>query len=300
MSPLTRRSFLLATAGAALAGACGGDDGGVTAAGSSTTTGPASGGTGSGGSDSLNLVQFFDRNNVIAGTQRLTFGIGDAEGIPISDVPDTLTARITREGEEVATVTAERRGQGLPRPYFPFMTELGVGTYELAVDLDRVRAPAAFAVVETAPLMPPRPGEKLVPVETPTIDDPRGVTPICTQEEICPLHEVPLSVAMTEERPVALLIATPAFCQTAVCGPVLDVLLSHRDRMGDRVRMVHAEVYVNPDESLTETTEAVQAYRLPFEPVLFLARADGTIAARLDNIFDEVEVGEALDALVSA
>jgi hypothetical protein len=111
---------------------------------------------------------------------------------------------------------------------------------------------------------------------------------------------VTLTAAMGEGKPLALIIATPAFCQTAVCGPVLDVLLSHRDRMGDRVRMVHAEVYVNPEESLNETTEAVKAYKLPFEPVLFLAAADGTIRARLDNIFDEVEVGEGLDALVGA
>ncbi|MGH2683889.1 MAG: hypothetical protein ACRDJP_00290, partial [Actinomycetota bacterium] len=128
----------------------------------------------------------------------------------------------------------------------------------------------------------------------------RGVTPICTQEPICPLHDVTLSAALSEGRPVALLIATPAFCQTAVCGPVLDVLLSHRERVADQVRLVHAEVYVNPEESLNETTEAVKAYRLPFEPVFFVADATGTITARLDYIFDEVEVGEALDAVLAS
>lgn len=291
---LTRRSFLLATAGVAVAAACGGDDEVTAGDGPTTTTTTAAGAAGG-----LNLVQFFDRNAVPAGGQRLPFGIGDAEGIPMDDVPARLAGRITRDGEVVAEVVADRHGKGLPRPYFPFTTELGAGTYELAVDLDGVRAPAAFSVVEPGPSTPPRRGEDMVPVETPTVDDARGVSPICTREPACPLHEVTLSAALQEGRPVALIIATPAFCQTAVCGPVVDVLLAHHGRVGDRVRMVHAEVYVNPDESLQETTEAVKAYRLPFEPVLFLAKADGTIDQRLDYIFDEDEVGEGLDALLA-
>ncbi len=34
-----------------------------------------------------------------------------------------------------------------------------------------------------------------------------------------------------------------------------------------------------------------------YEPVLFLANSDGTIARRLDTIFDETEVAEGLAAL---
>jgi hypothetical protein len=63
--------------------------------------------------------------------------------------------------------------------------------------------------------------------------------------------------------------------------------------------MVHAEVYKNPEKSLDELTEAVDAYQLTYEPVLFLAGADGVIRTRLDNLWDEVEVGAALQALVS-
>ena len=37
--------------------------------------------------------------------------------------------------------------------------------------------------------------------------------------------EPTLAQALTEKRPLALLVATPAFCQISICGPVLDVLL---------------------------------------------------------------------------
>jgi hypothetical protein len=146
----------------------------------------------------------------------------------------------------------------------------------------------------------PQPGQPLVPVETPTTADARGVDPICTRDPECDLHDATLTDVLAEGKPVALIIATPAFCQTAICGPVLDVLLSQEDAFPD-VRMVHAEVYKNPEavDNIAEADLApvINAYHLGYEPVLFLANSDGTIARRLDTIFDEAEVAAGLAAL---
>ena len=43
----------------------------------------------------------------------------------------------------------------------------------------------------------------------------------------------------------------------------------------------------------------MKAYGLSFEPVLYLAKPDGTIANRIDTIFDGVELHDALAQLVS-
>ena len=300
---LTRRSFLLATAGVAAAAACGGgDDGGATATSPTSTTSAGGSGDGNGegnGGGKLSVLRYFPDGTIVAGTaQRLVYGIGDAQGVPVEDVPAELAAVISRDGEEVAEVTAVRRAKGVPRPYYAFRTELAEpGLYDITFDLEGTE-PSPFTVVETPRLDTPGPGDRMIPVVTPTVADDRGVTPICTAEPVCPLHGMTLTAALEAKRPVAFLISTPAFCQLAVCGPVLDVLLSHRARLGDRVQMLHAEVYVDPEQSLQETTEAVKAYQLPSEPVLFLAGADGVITERLDSIFDEDEVGEALDALL--
>jgi hypothetical protein len=109
---------------------------------------------------------------------------------------------------------------------------------------------------------------------------------------------VTLTQALTEGRPLAFLVATPAFCQQATCGPVLDIVLSQRDAFPD-VRMLHAEVYEKPAESLEQTTEAVRAYQLPFEPTLFLAGGDGVIRERIDNVFDTEELAAALTRLTA-
>ena len=61
--------------------------------------------------------------------------------------------------------------------------------------------------------------------------------PICTAEPRCPLHTTSLDAAVAAGGPVALLVSTPKFCQVAICGPVLDVLLTRVERHpGIRVR----------------------------------------------------------------
>lgn len=64
--------------------------------------------------------------------------------------------------------------------------------------------------------------------------------------------------------------------------------------------MLHAEVYPSEADAQPgrqKVTEVVSAYRLTFEPVLYLAKADGTIAQRLDTILDGVELHDALAQL---
>ena len=73
-------------------------------------------------------------------------------------------------------------------------------------------------------------------------------------------------------QPVAYLIGTPAYCKTAVCGPVLDLLLDEQDSRPD-ITMIHAEVYT--DDTIEVVAPAVTAYSLNFEPVLFVADASG-------------------------
>jgi hypothetical protein len=136
----------------------------------------------------------------------------------------------------------------------------------------------------------------MVSLATPTTKDPRGVDPICTRDPACPLHDSSLDEVLGRGRPVAFLVATPAYCQVDVCGPVLDLLVDQGDTFGG-VEMVHAEVYT--DDTLESATEAVRAYKLPTEPVLYLAGADGTIRERLDNIYDTTELAAALEKLVS-
>jgi hypothetical protein len=302
---ISRRTFLVTTGGAAVLVACGGNGG---SSGSSATTVPAGGATGE-----AVLVRFFSDGVLAAGTpQRLPFGVGDSNGVLATGGPAQLDVTIVdSSGAVVTTATVPRHSEGLVRPYWPVSLELTApGIYTANADIDGSKASSAFTISPAEQVLIPKVGDELRPVETPTVTDARGVNPICTRETACPLHEVTLTEAIASGKPVAVLIGTPAYCQTGTCGPVLDVLLGQREQFPDVV-MVHAEIYQDPEQALSssatssgtegadlgDVTEVVKVYELPFEPVLYVAGSDGVIRARLDSIYDAAELGSVLTDL---
>jgi hypothetical protein len=257
-----------------------------------------------GGSQLVGLFNY-SGDYLEAGTpQRLAFAIATPEGPPAADGPETLTVQLSRDGSDVGEpLVLPRHADGTPIGYYPLVTTFDVdGTWSATTELDGAKATQSFAVEAAGGSPIKQVGDGMVPVDTPTTADARGVTPICTRTPQCPLHDVSLTSALAEQVPVALMISTPQYCQTGVCGPVLDLVMEQVGAFPS-VRFVHAEVYRDPnngaDPAAAGLAPVVDAYGLSFEPSLFVARADGTIAARLDNVFDRVELAAALTAATS-
>ena len=147
----------------------------------------------------------------------------------------------------------------------------------------------------------PNVGSPLINVATPTPDNHRGVEPICTRTPSCPWHTPSLDAALAEHKPIALLFATPKLCQTAVCGPALDTLLTLKDQFEPRVRFLHVEVYKDGSGNTPNPplAPAVSAYHLFGEPILFLAGADGKVVERIDGLFGVAEAQEGLNRIVA-
>lgn len=148
-------------------------------------------------------------------------------------------------------------------------------------------APEAPAVGSAAPL-----------VASPTKSEPLGVKPICTRVPRCPLHDVSLDELAGTGRPIAVLFATPALCQSAYCGPVLDELLELRGNYDGRIDFVHVEIYRS--NTGADISPTVEAWGLPSEPWLYTVDAGGTIVGRIDGAFGGDEVATMLDALVAS
>jgi hypothetical protein len=290
---LSRRTFLAAGASAALVAACGDSSKGSAANSSAAPTTQA-------GTGGLVLALFSDSSALVPGKpQRLTFGLADKDGVILVKPPAaTMDFRVTLDGKSVATVTSPSHQADLPRPYYPLeFTPATPGLYTVVATVNGTSLQAQVQIPATTTVVGP--GQPMIPVDTPTVANPRGVQLLCTRDPSCPLHDVTLREALTGGTPVAFLVATPKFCQTAICGPVLDVLLSQKDRF-PQIKMLHAEVYASEADAQPgreKLTDVVNAYGLTFEPALYLARADGTIAKRLDTIFDGVELHDALAQL---
>ncbi len=283
---VSRRSFLLAGAGLTVAAACGRGERAATTIAPTTTTSAA-----------LNLL--LGIYQPLAGAeQRVSFGVIRGQR-PIG-ASEPVSIAFGKVGAPLSSPqTAARRADGIEdRPLhvvrFAFPEP---GNYRAVATVGGEHAEAAFAVIDPATSKVPVAGSALRPTPTPTVADHRGVEPICTRQPACPWHDVSLDTALAERRPIALLFSTPALCQSAVCGPVLDILLGLRAEYEGRVRFVHAEIYT--DNTGQTTTPAVQAYSLENEPFLFLAGADGKVRERFDGPYDRSEAADALRRLVA-
>ncbi len=303
---VTRRTVLRGAMAVGVAGvvgglglaACGGDD---------ERADPGT--TNVGGDDGdLVLVSMIDAaSSLAAGSEaRLALGLGDVRGTLVLDAPESLTVDIV-DTADMTTVASglevARHDAGLPRAYFPLIATLDAPSfYQATSEVDGKPIDAAFQVVAPEEITIPRPGQPFPSIVTPTTADAAGVDPICTQNPPCPLHEAELTAVLGQE-PVALLVSTPAFCQTAICGPVLDIFVAAQDEAPD-VTFIHAEVYASAEaveaEGLSaQLAPAVEALELPFEPALFLIDANGTLVRRIDVIYDEVELRDGLAQLTT-
>ncbi len=221
----------------------------------------------------------------------------------LSDGPATLTGWIEHfEGDRVTDITAPRRAVGIEIPYWEVRATLATaGVYTLRLKGDDGYG-AKFQVFEEADVVSPLTGKKLPPFDTPTVDNHRGVEPYCSlTPEPCPLHAVTLTEALESATangtPVIYMVGTPAHCQTGTCAPGLEFLVSEHKRLGDKVVMVHADVYA--DDAATTIAPAVVALGVQYEPIIYLCTADGVIVDRLDGIWDASELTERVDLLVS-
>jgi hypothetical protein len=95
------------------------------------------------------------------------------------------------------------------------------------------------------------------------------------------------------KKPIVLLFATPQFCQSRVCGPVVDVAEQVKQAYGNRVAFIHMEIYEdnNPNKGVRPQ---VRAFHLPSEPWAFVIDRHGTIRAVLEGAFGVDELTRAV------
>jgi len=233
--------------------------------------------------------------------QRFTFVLRDDIDIMRAKAPDTATIAITLAGSPIGKQVAARHDDGIITPYYPVeFVPPQAGQYEASMPDFPDIEPVAFLVRDKAEVTIPFVGDPMRSVDTPTFGIHRGVEPVCTRAVPCPFHELNLADVLHNGRPTVMVIATPGFCQTDICGPVVDLLIDAAPARPD-IDFIHAEVYNDPSVFQTgkfpATTPAVDINELPFEPVLYVADIDATIMATLSTTWDRTELATALSAV---
>jgi hypothetical protein len=97
------------------------------------------------------------------------------------------------------------------------------------------------------------------------------------------MHEVDFKDVIGR-KPVVLLMATPALCESRVCGPVTDIVAQLQKDFGNRATFIHQEVF-NDNDPKKGYRAPLRAVGLRSEPWFFTFDRNGRVAARLEGSF---------------
>jgi hypothetical protein len=234
----------------------------------------------------------------------LTFVCFDSkEGTPVFESdpePITLMKTYTHTHEDGTVETHEAGESGTYVSYVDFdrAGTWGIDVTGKAADgQDIGPARLTFSVgVKAAGLAA---GDPAPQSKQPILSDVADIREIDTSEFPIPeQHNMTIADAVASGKPTVIAFATPAFCQSQVCGPVKEIFDDLYNAYKDRANFVHIEPYdVNKMREGSCSSLAaclaptVNEWKLQNEPWVFVVGADGKIAAKFDGIasYDEME-----------
>lgn len=113
------------------------------------------------------------------------------------------------------------------------------------------------------------------------------------------MHDVTIADAIASRKPAVIAFATPAYCRSRTCAPVMDTVMDPlQSEFGERAAFIHVEPYVLRDLRAGFVQNAVPATRewgLQSEPWIFVVGADGRIAGKFEGIVGVDEVRAVLE-----
>lgn len=151
---------------------------------------------------------------------------------------------------------------------------------------------AGVTVVKKSPI--PAVGDRAPRTNTPTkASVGNHLEQIDTRTPHDDMHETNFASELGK-KPQILIFATPALCQSKVCGPVVDVAEQVKtEGAGKLANFVHMEVYEDNDPNKGYRPQLKQ-WHLRTEPWLFAVNRKGIITTRIEGAFSPRELKAAV------
>jgi hypothetical protein len=106
------------------------------------------------------------------------------------------------------------------------------------------------------------------------------------------LHQVRIGDAIAQGKPQLIVFATPQFCTTRMCGPVVDIVRTLLPTYGKPVAFTHQEIWQDFAEKKMFPT--VEEWRLVTEPWIFVVDGQGIIRAKFEGLVTARELEASL------
>ena len=244
------------------------------------------------------------------GDNRVVFGvIIQGQGALRDERVQVKTFLLTASGPEGPKQTASATFQTWPggaggayvaNLSFDRPGEWGLGIEASRPDGSLIRASVKVKVKETSAT--PSIGSAAPRSRNKTAAAVSDLTELTTDMDPDPdLYRITVAEALDAGVPLVVGFATPAYCQTATCGPQMDVLKQMKDRYSGRINVIHVEVYDNPPEirdagiEVGRLTPVMAEWGLPSEPWTFVVDGEGIVRAKYEGFVGADELRDAID-----
>jgi len=111
------------------------------------------------------------------------------------------------------------------------------------------------------------------------------------------LHQVRIADAIAQRKPQLVVFATPQFCTSRMCGPVVDIVRTLLPTYGKRVAFTHQEIW--QDFADKKVFPIIEEWRLITEPWIFVVDGQGIIRAKFEGLVTAHELEAALQQVVT-
>ena len=232
------------------------------------------------------------------GEQRVLMAIEDLETRESLASPDMEVTATLRD--RIGTPLGEYQGEFIwmvpdVRGLYKFEMEIpGPGTFQVTLEGDGIGEPGPVGLVAVEDPSVIQEGEQAPLSDTRTTDT-HDLGEITTDPNPDPaFYEMTVAEAV-QAGPSVLVFATPAWCTTQTCGPLLDQVKElSLDYPG--LNYVHVEIYENIDADSFQNLRAVPAvseWGLPSEPWVFVTDDSGTVTAAFQGVASDEELSAA-------
>jgi hypothetical protein len=110
------------------------------------------------------------------------------------------------------------------------------------------------------------------------------------------LHQVRIADAIAQGKPQVIVFATPQFCTSRICGPVVDIVRTLLPAYGERVVFTHQEIW--QDAAAREFFPTVAEWGLQTEPWIFIVDSKGIIRAKFEGLATAREIEAVLQQVL--
>ena len=243
----------------------------------------------------------------VPGAVRFPFLVIDNNAKPVERPAATVWVAKSRNGTPFERVSAKLEPVGVPgrsEPAFGGVTKIYVahlrvpkpGRYWLVAQPNGARLQALGALDVSARSRSVAVGARAPRSDTPTLATALAAQITTSSPPDLPLLRYSVAESLAARKPFVVTFATPKFCTSRTCGPVVDVVEAARRQFAARgIRFMHVEVFQdnNPARGYNRW---MRQWGLASEPWVFLVGRDGRVKAKFEGSVSEAELAAAIRA----